>query len=106
MGTAVRALTEKEIVFVETFSSNGYKRSEAVVAAGYSTKDPATTAYEILQRPAVQNAVAIEKAKKRKFLMLDELDVIEGLHDEATNSKARPGERIQAWVHIGSKQLL
>jgi hypothetical protein len=101
MPKELRPLTDKEQAFVEAFSSNGYNRSDAVRKAGYSTKDPATTAYELLQRPVVQNAVAIEKAKKRKFLMLDELDVIEGLHKEATSPKARPSERIQAWVHIG-----
>ena len=97
----LRALTDKESVFVETFSTNGYKRADAIIAAGYSTKDPSSTAYDLLQRPAVQNALAIEKNKNRKFLLLDEMDVIEGLHKEATDSKARPSERIQAWVHIG-----
>ena len=97
-----RQLTEKEQAFVEHFSASGYKsRKESVEAAGYKAKDPSTLAYEILKRPAVQNALATEKEKKRKFLMLDEMDVIEGLHTEATNSKARLSERIQAWVHIG-----
>lgn len=101
MGKELRALTDKEQLFVEHFSTNGYKRADAVRKAGYSTKDPSTTAYDILQRPAVQAAVILEKEKKRKYLILDEQDIIEGLHDEATNSKARPSERIQAWVHIG-----
>lgn len=101
MTKELRALTDKEEEFVKIFATNGYKRAEAVRDAGYQSKDPSTLAYEILKRPAVQNALAIEKEKKRRYLMIDEMDVIEGLHDEATNEGARPSERIQAWVHIG-----
>lgn len=99
---ADRELTEKEQKFVEHFSLTGYKsRIESVRAAGYQSTSPGKLAYEILRRPAVQQALSILKEEKRKFLMIDEMDVIEGLHDEATNEEARPSERIQAWVHIG-----
>jgi phage terminase small subunit len=97
----LKPLTEKEEAFVEHLFSNGYDRKSAVLNAGYSTDRPMALSYDLIKRPHIQAAMAIEKERRRRMLFLDELDVIEGLHNEATNTDARPSERIQAWVHIG-----
>lgn len=97
----LKSLTEKEEAFVEHLFSNGYDRKSAVLKAGYSTDRPMALSYDLIKRPHIQAAMTIEKEKRRRMLFLDELDIIEGLHNEAVNTDARPSERIQAWVHIG-----
>ena len=99
--TKLKVLTEKEEAFVEALFANGYDRKAAIKAAGYKTDRPMALAYDIIKRPHIQQAMSIEKERKRRLLFLDEQDIIEGLHNEAVNPEARPSERIQAWVHIG-----
>lgn len=100
-------LTDKEDMFLDAYISNGFKRREAIKAAGISCGDPSSYGATILKRPHVVEELTKRLDKRRTKFFVSELDIMEGLYKEATLEKNDGGTqqgRIQAWVHLG-KQL-
>lgn len=60
----LETLSEKERLFVETYMTNGFERTKAVlVAYNCSPKNATKMAYELLQRPAIKLAIDTLKAE-------------------------------------------
>ena len=97
-------LSEKERLFLDAYTTNGFDRANAVKKAGYSPKGASTTGAEILNRPHVIKALGKELDKRRNKFFVNEQDVLEGLYREASLDKDDGGTqqgRIQAWTSIG-----
>ena len=104
MARRTKDITEQEKLFAEAFVTNGFKRREAVKEAGFKTDNIQAKGAALLSRPVVAEYITKLVEGKRKNFYINELDIIEGLYEEAKLTKAEGGTqqgRIQAWTAIG-----
>ena len=99
----IRGLSEKEVLFIDHYMTNGFDRKEAVKAAGFKTNTPGRYGANLLQRVAVQEEIDKRNESRASKFAVTELDVLEGLYREATleGKGSTQNGRINAWVSIG-----
>lgn len=97
--SAVKALTEKQAVYVDA-RGRGKGRRTAAAEAGYTNPD--ANAHKIDKVPAVQEAIEREKANYRLVSGLTRQDVIDGLMDAVNQGKllSDPQSQIAGWREI------
>ena len=104
MARKQKEITEQEKLFAEAYCSNGFKRREAVKAAGYKTDNIQAKGAALLKRPVVIDYISSILEKKKTTFFINEMDILEGLYAEAKLDKDDGGTqqgRIQAWTQIG-----
>ena len=80
------AMTDRELAFCETYARTRNVENSAI-EAGYSPTNARKNAWQILNRPHVQEYVNVLSERARDAVVIDIADVIEGL---AAIAFARP----------------
>ena len=104
MGRNTKVLSDKEIVFVDAYVSNGFDRKAALRQSGIKSDNVPAYAASVLKRPLIIAAIAKKLEKKRNAFFVQEMDILEGLYKEANLEKSKGGTqqgRIAAWTQIG-----
>ena len=102
-------LTPKQQLFVEAYCGPAdFNASKAYRMAGYDKEkgNLASMPSRILNSPRVQYAINRRLESKKNTFRIKEDQILEGIYKEATNEKARPSERIQAWVQLGKRKKI
>lgn len=83
-------LTAPQALFAREFARNGGKGTEAAIKAGFSTRSAAQRAYELREKPHVQEA--IHREQRRAFAELASISLAQAkmmLEDPKTPAGAR-----------------
>lgn len=94
-------LTPKRQLFVEAYCVH-HNATKAYEEAGFISKNPGKKGSELLKVEDVAAAIQERIDVKKVGFRIQQNEVLEGLYLEATNSNARPAERIQAWTKLGT----
>ncbi len=94
-------LTEKQNIFVKGISK-GLNGTNAARAAGYSDKVAGVMAHKLLQRPAIQYAIAKERVEYQRINAMTKKRVMDGFLDaiDMAKTKADPLGMISGWREV------
>lgn len=102
MSEDTKPLTPSEKLFVEAYCTvSEFDEVKAYKEVYKSTSKAGPRSAALMRKPNVARAINERLNVKKATFKVREDDVIEGIYKEATNARARPSERIQAWVQLG-----
>jgi hypothetical protein len=95
-------LTPRQTRFVAEYIKD-LNGTQAAIRAGYAAKHASAQSYQLLQKTTVQTAIAVAARTHMLRAGITARDVIEGLHNEATDRSDRSSHsaRVAAWVALG-----